>query len=88
MLSRSAIIARPCDRWFNDKTGTIFANSDPPLHMWFSAAFLLQFRVSVMDIAPTLGIGYMATFFMVKKPRHSLYAERIAEKLRDEGLHR
>jgi len=50
--------------------------------MWFFAAFLLQFKVSVMEISRALGIGYKAAFFMVRKLRQSLYARRIPEKLR------
>ena len=75
---------RSCDRWFNDKTGTPFAGSHLPLRTWFFVAFLMQFRVSVMEISRALGMRYATVFDMVKKLRSSLYAGRMAEKLRGE----
>jgi transposase-like protein len=75
---------KACDRWFNDKTGTPFAGSHLPLRVWFFVAFLMQFRVSVMEISHALGLRYATVFEMVKKLRRSLYARRIPEKLRGE----
>jgi transposase-like protein len=70
-----------CDKWFNDKTGTIFENSNLLLRYWFFAAFLMQFKVSIMEISKTLGVKYDTAFNMVKKLRKSIYAKRIPEKL-------
>jgi transposase-like protein len=43
-----------CDRRFNDKTGTPFAGSHLPLRIWSFVAFLMRFRVSVMEVSRAL----------------------------------
>lgn len=75
---------RLCGRDFNDRTGTIFENSKLGLRHWFFAIFLMQFKVSVMEISKTLGVTYKTAFNMVKKLRKSIYAKRIPEKLKGE----
>lgn len=75
---------KACKRFFNVKTGTIFENSKLPLGFWFFAAFLMQYKISMMEISKTLGVTYWTAFKMVKKLRKSIYSKRVAEKLKGE----
>ncbi|WP_353830130.1 IS1595 family transposase [Methanothrix sp.] len=73
---------RSCDKWFNDKTGTIFQDTRLPLRVWFFVAFMLQFKVSILEISKTVGINYKSAFHMVKRLRSTVYGKNISDKLR------
>ena len=62
-----------CGRWFNDRTGTAMAYSRLPLRFWFFAAFMLQSKVSVRELAETFRCPYVTVFRMVRRLRMNLY---------------
>lgn len=64
---------KDCGQWFNDKTGTAMAYSRVPLRVWFFTAFMVQSKVSVLELAQTLGLPYMTMFRLVEKLRQNLY---------------
>ena len=53
---------RGCGRSFNDRTGTLFEDSKLPLRVWFFTAFLMQYKVPVMEIAKTVHVSYPTAF--------------------------
>lgn len=53
-----------CGRWFNDRSGTVLAYSKLPLRAWFFAAFQMQSKVSVRELAETLHRPYPPVFRM------------------------
>lgn len=75
---------KDCDAWFNDKSGTVFESSRTELRYWFFIAFLMQFKVSVLEISRTLNMRYATVFELVKKLRQSVYARAMVERLKGE----
>ncbi len=75
---------KDCDAWFNEKSGTVFESSRTELRYWFFIAFLMQFKVSVLEISRTLNMRYATVFELVKKLRQSVYAKAMVERLKGE----
>jgi len=73
-----------CGRWFNDLSGTVLAYSKLPLRAWFFAAFQIQSKVSVRELAETLQLSYPTVFRMVSRLREGLYI--AAPTLRLKGV--
>lgn len=71
-----------CERHFNDRTGTQFEDSKLPLRVWFFAAFLMQYKVPVMEIAKTAHLSYPTAFHIAKRLRRGLYLSRLQEELK------
>lgn len=74
---------KDCGSWFNDRSGTVLAHSKLPLRVWFFTAFMIQFKVSVRELAKTLQRPYATVFRMVGKLRENLYL--TASTLRLQG---
>ena len=51
-------LCKDCGQHFNDRTGTQFEDSKLPLRVWFFAAFLMQYKVSVKEMAKTAQVSY------------------------------
>jgi magnesium-transporting ATPase (P-type)/predicted RNA-binding Zn-ribbon protein involved in translation (DUF1610 family) len=73
-------LCKGCGRHFNDRTGTQFEDSKLPLRVWFFAAFLMQYKVSVKEIARTAHISYQTAFNMARTLRRGLYLNQLQEK--------
>ncbi|MDG7009535.1 MAG: IS1 family transposase [Nitrososphaerota archaeon] len=73
---------KKCNFGFNDRSGTIFQDTKVPLRKWFMMAFMMQFRVSVLEISKTIGVSYRHSYYMARKIRGSVYAGRMAKKLK------
>ena len=71
-----------CNRHFNDRTGTQFEDSRLPLKVWFFAAFLMQYKVSVKEISKTAQVSYTTAFRIVKTLRRGLCLSQLQEKLK------
>lgn len=72
---------RGCGRWFNDRTGTVFAYSKLPLKFWFYTAFMVQSKISVCELAKDLKLPYNTMFRVVGKLRMNLYLTASKLKL-------
>lgn len=75
-------LCRSCDAWFGDKTGTVFEGSKISLRVWFMLAFLMQYKISILEASKTLAMPYKTVFYMVERLRGSIYVQKIAQKLR------
>jgi len=75
-------LCRNCNRHFNDRTGTQFEDSKLPLRVWFFAAFLMQYKVSVKEMAKTARVSYPTAFNLAKKLRRGLYHSQLQEKMK------
>jgi len=75
-------LCKGCGRHFNDRTGTQFEDSKLPLRMWFFAAFLMQYKVSIKEISKTAHISYPTAFKIAKTLRRGLYLSQLQEKLK------
>ena len=75
---------KDCGRWFNDKTGTVVAYSKMPLRAWFFTAFMMQFKVSVRELAETVQRPYVTLYRTVRKLRNNLYL--TASTVRLQGI--
>lgn len=75
-------LCRSCNVWFGDKTGTVFEGSKISLGVWFMLAFLMQYKISILEASKTLAMPYKTVFYMVERLRGSIYAQKIVEKLR------
>ena len=75
-------ICRGCRRDFNDRTGTLFEDSKLPLRVWFFSAFLMQYKVPVLEIAKTAQVSYPTAFNIAKRLRRGLYLSQLQEKLK------
>jgi len=73
---------KDCGGWFNDRTGTVFANSKLPLRVWFFTAFMLQSKVSVRELAKDLGLPYNTMYRVVERLRLNLYLTASTVKLK------
>ena len=73
---------KKCNFGFNDRSGTIFQDTKVPLRKWFMMAFMMQFRVSILEISKTIGVSYRHAYYMARKIRGSVYARRMAKKLK------
>jgi transposase-like protein len=62
-----------CGRWFNDRSGTVLTCSKLPSRTWFFAAFQMQSKVSVRELAETLQLPYPTVFRIVRSLRENLY---------------
>ena len=71
-----------CNFGFNDRSGTIFQDTKVPLRKWFMMAFMMQFKVSVLEISKTIKVSYRHAYYMAKKIRSSVYAKQMAKKLK------
>lgn len=71
-----------CERHFNDRTGTQFEDSKLPLRVWFFAAFLMQYKVSIKEISKTARVSYPTAFSIAKKLRRGLYLSQLQEKMK------
>lgn len=71
-----------CNFGFNDRSGTIFQDTKVPLRKWFMMAFMMQFKVSVLEISKTIKVSYRHAYYMARKIRGSVYARRMARKLK------
>jgi transposase-like protein len=72
---------KDCGRWFNDRTGTVFANSKLPLRVWFFTAFMMQSKVSVLELAEDLRLPYNTVYRVVERLRLNLYLTASTIKL-------
>ena len=82
LLFYQRYLCKGCGRHFNDRTGTQFEDSKLPLRVWFFAAFLMQYKVSVREMARTAHISYQTAFNMARTLRRGLYLSQLQEKLR------
>jgi transposase-like protein len=73
---------KACNFGFNDRSGTIFQDTKVPLRKWFMMAFMMQFKVSVLEISKIIKVSYRHAYYMAKKIRSSVYARRMAKKLK------
>ncbi len=73
---------KACNFGFNDRSGTIFQDTKVPLRKWFMMAFMMQFKVSVLEISKTIRVSYRHAYYMAKKIRGSVYAGQMAKKLK------
>ncbi|MBS7627527.1 IS1595 family transposase [Candidatus Bathyarchaeota archaeon] len=75
-------LCKGCGQHFNDRTGTQFDDSKLPLRVWFFIAFLMQYQVSVKEIAKTAKISYLTAFNRTKMLRRSLHRSQLREKMK------
>jgi len=75
-------LCKGCGRHFNDRTGTQFEDSKLPLRVWFFGAFLMQYKVSVKEIAKTARISYPTAFNVARTLRRDLYLSQLQERLK------
>jgi len=75
-------ICKDCGRHFNDRTGTQFEDSKLPLRVWFFAAFLMQYKVSVKEMAKTAHVSYPTAFKIAKRLRRGFYLSQLQEKMK------
>jgi len=73
---------KDCGRWFDDKTGTVMAYSRVPLRVWFFTTFMMQSKVSVLELAETLRLPYKTMFRVAKKLRENLYLTASTVRLK------
>lgn len=73
---------KDCDSYFNDRSGTIFQDTKVPLRKWFLMAFLMQYKISILEVSKTVGVAYRNAYYMAKKIRESMYARQIVERLK------
>lgn len=66
-----------CGRHFNDKTGTIFAESKLPFSKWFGTVHWINQRRSVSWISRQLGVDYNTAARIVNLLRNSPYPQQI-----------
>jgi len=71
-----------CKRHFNDRTGTQFEDSKLFIQVRLFAAFLMQYKVSVMEIAKTARISYPTASSLAKTLRRGLYLSQLQERMR------
>jgi len=71
---------KDCRVWFNDRTGTVFANSKLSLRVWFFTAFMLQSKVSVRELAKDLRLPYNTMYRVVERLNLYLTASTIKLK--------
>ena len=64
-----------CERWFNDKTGTIFHYSHTPLKKWFLAIYLY------FVLWPGCSIREISLELVVPYPRCYRFIRTVMEKL-------
>ena len=50
--------------------------------MWFFAAFLMQYKVSVKEMAKTAHVSYPTAFNIAKRLRRGFYLSQLQEKLK------
>ena len=62
-------LCKGCGRHFNDRTETQFEDSKLPIRVWFFAAFLMQYKVSVKEMAKTARVGYPTALNIAKTLR-------------------
>jgi transposase-like protein len=53
---------RTCERYFNDRTGTVFEKSKLPLGAWFLAIYLVELNKSAAEIARELPCDYHTAY--------------------------
>jgi len=75
-------LCKDCGRHFNDRTGTQFEDSKLPLRVWFFAAFLMQYKVSVKEIAKTAHVSYPTAFNIAERLRRGFYLSQLQEKMK------
>jgi len=72
-----------CDKYFNVKTGTIFAYTNIPLKKWIMAIYLLSLNRSNLQIAEELDVNSNTANRIINLIRDSILAEQLKEKLSD-----
>lgn len=82
--NRQKYECKDCGAYFNDLTGTIFADSNLPLRIWFFAAFLMQLGITTMEISNLVDVCYKTAHRMTKMLRKCIYTKRIQKKLKGE----
>ncbi|MBS7633881.1 IS1595 family transposase [Candidatus Bathyarchaeota archaeon] len=75
-------LCKGCGRHFNDRTGAQFEGSKLPLRVWFSVAFLMQYKISVKEMAKTAKISYPTAFNMAGTLRRGLCLSHLQERLK------
>lgn len=75
-------LCKGCGQHFNDRTGTQFEDSKLPLRVWFFAAFLMQYKISIKEMAKTAHVSYPTAFNIAKTLRRGLYLSQIQEKMK------
>jgi transposase-like protein len=73
-------LCKDCRRTFNSCTGTIFACSNLPLRAWFLCGYLLNSRLSTLQIAHELGVAYSTAFRLVRALMGTVWLTKLAEK--------
>ena len=73
---------KDCCHVFNDKSGTIFHRSRVSLRVWFFIAFMLQYKVSILELSNTLNMYYQPVFRIVKMLRSSICTNQINDRLK------
>ena len=73
---------KDCCHVFNDRSGTIFHRSRVSLRAWFFIAFMLQYKVSILELSNTLNMYYQPVFRIVKILRSSIYTSQINNRLK------
>ena len=75
-------LCKACNAWFGDKIGTVFEGSKISLRVWFMLAFLMQYKISILEASKTLAMPYKTVYYMAERLRGSIYARKIVQKLR------
>jgi transposase-like protein len=74
---------KSCDKYFNIKTGTIFAYTNVPLKKWIMAIYLLSLNKSNLQIAEELDVNPNTADRIINLIRDSILAKQLKEKLTD-----
>ncbi len=66
---------KQCERWFNDKTGTVFHYSHTPLKVWFLVMYLY------FVLWPGCSIREISLEVVVPYPRCYIFIRTVMEKI-------
>ena len=75
-------LCKDCGRHFNDRTETQFEDSKLPLRVWFFIAFLMQYKVSIKEMAKTAHVSYPTAFNIARVLRRNLHLSQLQEKMK------
>jgi len=73
-----------CNKTFNEKTETIFADSKLPITKWFYAISLMKNKSSNSNLADELNVDQNTAGRIGNLIRGSIYYQRVREKLSNE----
>ncbi len=73
---------KACNAWFGDKIRKVFEGSKISLRVWSMLAFLMQYKISILESSKTLVMPHKTVYYMAERLRRSIYARKIVQKLR------